>query len=271
VSNAAIDWAMKLRLDKSSVKFVLVCLANRANENTSLCFPSIKQLEEETCQDRKTVIANLRELCRLGLIEDTSERVGATRQIIVYRVLVGSSPKTGTGSENGTVPVLESNSTVFTLKESRFSAETVPETVHGTQINPKEPKRNPHVQRSKPKPKRSSKREEPPEFSALRLLYPSRSGDQGWPQALKACHARLGEGFTWEQMAEGTRQYAEHVRAKGDEGTQWVKSAKTFFGPDAHFAKSWAPPPTRGQIRQDRNLTAAQVWLEQQEANDASH
>jgi pyocin large subunit-like protein len=137
VSNGAIDWAIGLQLDKSSVKFVLVCLANRANDNTALCFPSIKQLEQDTCQDRKTVISNLRALCQLGLIQDTGERVGTTKQIIVYRLMVGSSPKIGTSTENGTVPVLESNSTVFPHEQSRFSVETVPKTVHGTQRNPK--------------------------------------------------------------------------------------------------------------------------------------
>lgn len=269
MSNDALNWAMKLQLEKSSVKFVLVCLANRANENTSLCFPSLKQLEEDTCQDRKTVIASLKALCQLGLIEDTSERVGTTKQIIVYRLMVGNSPRNGTSSENGTVPVLESNSTVFDQKESRFSLETVPKTVHGTQRNPKNPSENPNTKRAIP-PKRKA-RHEPPEFAALRLLYPSRSGDQGWPQALKACHARLGEGCTWEQMADGARRYAEHIRAKGDEGSQYVKAAKTFFGPDRHFLTAWKAPPTRGQQREDRNISASLQWLEQQEASDASH
>lgn len=265
----ALNWAMKLELEKSSVKFVLVCLANRANDNTSLCFPSIKQLEEDTCQDRKTVIANLRALCQLGLIEDTSERVGATKQIIVYRIMVGSSPKIGTGTENGTVPVLESNSTVLHPEQSRFSVETVPKTVHGIQRNPKNLSENPNTERARPK--KSSKRDEPPEFSELRSLYPSRSGDQGWPQALKACHARLGEGWTWQQMADGARRYAEHIRGKGDEGSQYVKAAKTFFGPDRHFLTPWKAPPSRGQLKQERNISAAMQWLEEQEAKDASH
>jgi hypothetical protein len=72
-------------------------------------------------------------------------------------------------------------------------------------------------------------------------------------------------------MADGARRYAEHIRAKGDEGGQYVKAAKTFFGPDRHFLTPWKAPPTRGQLKQDRNISAALQWLADEEAKDASH
>lgn len=124
MSIQAISWALKVQGLKSTEKFVLVCLANYSNEN-GYCFPSVAQIADDTCQDRKTVLGNLKSLCAAGLIVDSGKRVGATKQIIVYRVngtengTLIKSTEIGTGTENGTVPVLEPNSTVFPLKQSQ--------------------------------------------------------------------------------------------------------------------------------------------------------
>jgi hypothetical protein len=36
-------------------------------------------------------------------------------------------------------------------------------------------------------------------------------------------------------MLAGVNRYAGYVRATGSAGTQYVKQAATFFGPDRHF------------------------------------
>lgn len=124
MSIQAISWALKVQGLKSTEKFVLVCLSNYANEN-GYCFPSVAQISEDTCQDRKTVLSNIKSLCATGLITDSGKRVGATKQIIVYKVnsteigTVNKSTEIGTGTENGTVPFLEPNSTVFPPKQSQ--------------------------------------------------------------------------------------------------------------------------------------------------------
>lgn len=235
MSIEAVAWALKQDLARSSEKFVLVCLANYADE-MGVCYPSVPQLCDDTSQDRKTVISSIDALIAAGLLADTGNRVGATRQIPVYQILglpttqsrhyvfrvtdpatgrfyVGKrscigepqldalykgcgkwtraaaaggvelakevlaefgscvealaaeqrllrehqhdplcmndgGAKTGgrasqkrNSSENGTVPNFPSNSPVFPAKQSRFSAETVPKTGHGTI---KEPSRNRH-------------------------------------------------------------------------------------------------------------------------------
>jgi hypothetical protein len=73
------------------LKFLLVELADCEQGNTGLVFPSIALLAEKTLIDRKAVQVYLRELVRRGLINDTGERQGRTKQIPVYR-LVGFDP-----------------------------------------------------------------------------------------------------------------------------------------------------------------------------------
>jgi len=88
VSVEAITWALKQPVKQSSAKFVLVVLANCAHRETSFAFPSAAYIAEATSQDRKTVLANLRRLVEWGFIEDTKERRGTTRQIVVYRLCI---------------------------------------------------------------------------------------------------------------------------------------------------------------------------------------
>ncbi len=53
--------------------------------------------------------------------------------------------------------------------------------------------------------------------------------------AFKAWKARLNEGVNPETMLEGVKRYAGWVSAMGNSGTQFVKQAVTFFGPDESF------------------------------------
>lgn len=118
MSVEAITWALRQPITHSSAKFVLVVLANCASGATQEAYPSIAYLAEATGQDRKTVVANLARLLEWGLIEDTGERRGTTRQIIVYRVLSGpdlfaTGAEKRNRSENGTVPKTAGKSPVF--------------------------------------------------------------------------------------------------------------------------------------------------------------
>jgi len=159
VSVEAISWVLRQPIGQSSAKFVLVAIANCADGQDFVAWPSISYLVEATSQDRKTVIANIKKLVEMGYLEDTGERAGATKQIVVYRM---KSPENGTisngsengtvkeaqkrnSTENGTVPKFPTKSTVFPQKEYRFSLERVPKTGHGTVRNHKEPLNNKKV------------------------------------------------------------------------------------------------------------------------------
>lgn len=106
MSSEALAWAFKLDVKPSSLKFTLVALCECANYKTGRITPSIAHLSEITGQDRKTVIANVAELERRGIITDTGERCGATKQIKVYSAAIGTVPNTEqsqkrNSSENG--------------------------------------------------------------------------------------------------------------------------------------------------------------------------
>lgn len=123
----AVSWALGLKVDRSSTKFVLVALCNYANEFGE-CYPSAKQLAEDTCQDIKTVESNLARLRDSGLIVDTGMRRGSTKQVIVYRIVPdAAAPKEApkpaetppkTGQLN--TPVFPANTPVFPLNTPVF-------------------------------------------------------------------------------------------------------------------------------------------------------
>lgn len=86
---------------------------------------------------------------------------------------------------------------------------------------------------------RSNRPEYSPEFEQAWLAYPKRAGGNSKSAAFKAWKARLNEGVKPETMLEGVKRYAGWVSAMGNSGTQFVKQAVTFFGPDRHFEESW--------------------------------
>lgn len=130
-----MTWAFGLSLKPSSLKFLLVALADNADDQ-GRAFPSVETLAGKTSQDRKTVIAGLDRLEELNLATDTGGRVGKTKQVKVYRLdrfIESNSPENATvsknSSENGilldqqrlpkTEPFQNRNSSEFILKGSQ--------------------------------------------------------------------------------------------------------------------------------------------------------
>ena len=82
----AMRWAKKVKTGKSSSKAILTWLADMCGAD--LCaYPSVAALAEATEMDRKTVLAGLQHLQEIGLVVDTGERRGRTKQIPVYRLV----------------------------------------------------------------------------------------------------------------------------------------------------------------------------------------
>jgi len=80
---------------------------------------------------------------------------------------------------------------------------------------------------------------DPPEFAELKSQYPKRAGDQRWRDTLKACKARIREGHTWDEILDGAKRYAAWCSASGSTGTEFVKQAATFVGPNKSFLEAW--------------------------------
>ncbi len=92
-------------------------------------------------------------------------------------------------------------------------------------------------------PTRVSRGTDPEWLLDFKLVYPSRAGDQGWRRAVKAANARLAEGHTTEEFIDGAKRYRAHCDALGKVGTEFVKQAATFLGPDKHFLEPWTVAP----------------------------
>ncbi|MBF1876616.1 helix-turn-helix domain-containing protein [Acinetobacter baumannii] len=111
-------------------KLVLLSMADRADEQ-HCCYPSSTRLAEDCQINKKTLFKILDELSSEGLIFDTGERKGRTKQVIVYRLI-------GVQGRENTVPTLEQlgsesldtqgegSQTVPTLEQYQYFQQTVP-------------------------------------------------------------------------------------------------------------------------------------------------
>jgi hypothetical protein len=63
----ALDWATDSQVGSSTTKFILLLLANKADENFS-CYPSIRTLMAESDAGRSAVMRALKELEASGFI-----------------------------------------------------------------------------------------------------------------------------------------------------------------------------------------------------------
>lgn len=98
-------------------------------------------------------------------------------------------------------------------------------------------------------------------FDEFKSAYPRRGGDQGWSRALRAAHARIAEGHAPAEFLEGAKRYAEYCAATQNIGTQFVKQASSFLGPDKPFLQPWIAPASRAEVRLNGNLSAAAEFL----------
>ncbi len=115
----ATSWAWQQSVSKSTTKFVLLALADRAGAD-NCAFPSVETISRDTSLNRKTVISALKSLVADGFIKDTGQRKGSTQKVVVYE-LCGvvnrheakekKQYRKRNSSVNGTVPILDRNST----------------------------------------------------------------------------------------------------------------------------------------------------------------
>ncbi|MEF3625554.1 hypothetical protein V4S89_14620 [Citrobacter freundii] len=110
-------------------------------------------------------------------------------------------------------------------------------------------------------PARSAKQDYSPEFEKAWQAYPKRAGGNSKAAAYKAWKARLKDGVKPEDMLAGVKRYAAYVKVTGNAGTQFVKQATTFFGPDRHFEEAWHTPSAPGGGR--RNVLPVSGFSEQ--------
>ncbi|WP_120430180.1 helix-turn-helix domain-containing protein [Acinetobacter baylyi] len=133
----ATNWAWRVKFPEKAGSalpalklVVLLSMADRASEDHT-CFPSINRLASDCRMNRKSVIKIIAELIEDGLISDTGERKGRTKQVIVYRL-------NGVNGREETVPTTEplddesldrnspKDGTVPTVEQFQQFTQTVP-------------------------------------------------------------------------------------------------------------------------------------------------
>lgn len=98
-----------------------------------------------------------------------------------------------------------------------------------------------------PPPKKSSP-DYSEEFEWIWQNRPRRSGPDPKKKAFQACNARIKQGATWRELAEGMKRYAKHCDEAGKLNTQYTMQMATFFGPDEIFRTEDFGTDQRGRL-----------------------
>ena len=74
-------------------------------------------------------------------------------------------------------------------------------------------------------------------FEQLKAAYPKRSKGKcyGWPDAFKKIQLHFRDGHSFETILQGTKDYCAASKLSGDYGTEFIKQASTFYGPQLCF------------------------------------
>lgn len=211
-------------------KIVLLALADNANDEGS-CYPSIATVAAKCGLDARSVFRVMGRLEEAGHLS-RHDRPGRSSTYTVHPCQPVTPDLKSPLTESHTTPDTESGPPLT-------HSEGTPDTQSPITII--EPSIEPSVNHRKAK-QRLRVVSDPPEFSDLQAIYPRRSGTQDWPKALKAVNARISEGHTWDEILGGARRYALHIRAIGNEGTQYVKQAVSFCGTSKFFLEAWLAP-----------------------------
>ena len=211
--------AMKVKVGNPLRKLVLLKLADNASDHGE-CWPSYQHIADQCEISKRSVMIHIDALCECGLVKKELRPGPKGNSSNVYR-LDFSSAGDSLGGSAGAAPRIS------------HSFEPVNESVI-------EPKYNGSSDNHSEN--RSSKENYSNEFERAWQAYPKRAGGNSKAAAWKAWKARIKDGVNTEAMLAGVNRYAGYVRATGSAGTQYVKQAATFFGPDRHFEESWQAP-----------------------------
>lgn len=126
MSRAATDWAWSLEL-KASQKLLMLSLADRADES-HCCYPSVQRLVKDTGMDRKTIGKQIGLMIEDGLITDTGERKGKTKQVRVLRLNIEvkeAQKRNSTENGNDTKFGHETSPNLDTKRSQNWDTESV--------------------------------------------------------------------------------------------------------------------------------------------------
>lgn len=266
--------------DVKGAKLVIMArLADYSNDD-GVCYPSVETICRQLGLGESTVRTAIAELESSGWLRRESRRKGNRNTSNLYHLNADrlealariekdkvaalkkqrrtngfhpseSDPSKSEPSDsvcsNGFHPSDSDKNGVFTRQN--LTPDPQVNSNHDPQVNSKQESQDISARGKAPSENRSSKENYSNEFEQAWQAYPKRAGGNSKAAAWKAWKARIKDGVTTEAMLAGVSRYAGYVRATGSEGTQFVKQAATFFGPDRHFEDVWQPPAGKTNVR----------------------
>lgn len=261
--------AMSIKVGNPIRKLVLIKLADNANDKGE-CWPSYQHIADQCEIGRSTVKSHIKALEDMGLVRREYRKNGTQNQSNLFHLNFNkpftdaSKAKTvrnkaaemvelksgkGVGQDlTGVGPEMTGVGHEMTQGRSAHApgggSGAAPRTSHSFEsVN--EPVIEPMY--IPPAAKAAvmaapGKTNYSPVFEEAWQAYPKRAGGNPKLSAWKAWSARLREGVRPEDILAGVKRYADYTRATGIAGTQYVKHAVTFFGPDRHFDEGWEKP-----------------------------
>ncbi|MCM7407368.1 helix-turn-helix domain-containing protein [Enterobacter cloacae] len=233
--------AMKVKVGNPLRKLVLLKLADNASDHGE-CWPSYKHIADQCEISKRSVMIHIDALCECGLVKKELRPGPKGNSSNVYRLDFSSAGDSLGDSANRSLPGAADSprSAGDSLGGSAGAAPRISHSFEPVNESVIEPKYNGSSDNHSEN--RSSKENYSNEFEQAWQAYPKRAGGNSKAAAWKAWKARIKDGVNTEAMLAGVNRYAGYVRATGSAGTQYVKQAATFFGPDRHFEESWQAP-----------------------------
>ncbi|ENV9113035.1 MULTISPECIES: helix-turn-helix domain-containing protein [Enterobacter] len=259
--------------DVKGAKLVIMArLADYSNDD-GVCYPSVETICRQLGLGESTVRTAIAELESSGWLRRESRRKGNRNTSNLYHLNAdrlealariekdkvaalkkqrrtngfnpsdsdpSKSEPSDSGCSNGFQPSDSDKNGVFTRQN--LTPDPQVNSKHDPQVNSKQESQDIGARGKAPSENRSSKENYSNEFEQAWQAYPKRAGGNSKAAAWKAWKARIKDGVTTEAMLAGVNRYAVYVRATGSVGTQYVKQAATFFGPDRHFEEAWQAP-----------------------------
>jgi hypothetical protein len=96
-------------------------------------------------------------------------------------------------------------------------------------------------------------------WDVIWAAYPKRAGGNSKTAALKAFTARVKSGVNPLDILAGVQRYAAYLATTGKVGTEYVKQAVTFFGPNQYWAEPWDVPAMANSASQKVNQNVASI------------
>lgn len=235
--------AMKIKVGNPLRKLVLLKLADNASD-LGECWPSYQHIADQCEISKRSVMNHIQALCECGLIKKELRTGPKGNSSNVYQLNLRSARDSPGGSASRSLPGA-TDSLPGAGDSPGGSAGAAPRISHSFEpVNESvnEPIKHTGASAIASAPSRSAKQDYSPEFEKAWQAYPKRAGGNSKAAAFKAWNARLKDGVKPEVMLAGVKRYAAYARATGSAGTQYVKQAVSFFGPDRHFEESWEAP-----------------------------